>query len=419
MLLSWFYVAKYRYYGYFWVVFLRYSHDKTTTMIITLALKKTEVNKSGKCNIKIRISHNYGTRYISTDFYIHPEFMSNGILSPKYPGYKYLQVELDSKCLEYQKKLLGINYDDMHINRIVEYLTEKTEKTDFIAYFKKIVAAKTAINERTGNIYRATQAKIEKYELRRPIMFSDINAGWLSKFQDEMKAKGLKPNASSIHFRNIRAVINDAIDNNVIPLESYPFRRFKFKGAKTQKRAISIETLIKIRDFETSVKMIDHARNVFMLSFYLIGTNLTDLYQLETINEGRVEFARAKTHRPYSIKIEPEAAELIQKLIGGTRLLNLSEKHTSTLRMIQQVNRGLNLIVPGITSYSARHTWSTIASNQLSASDDDIGQSLGHTKKTVTDTYIDRDPAIVDKLNRQVIDLLKSKNEIIDEGYGI
>ena len=234
-----------------------------------------------------------------------------------------------------------------------------------------------------------------------------------------MKAKGLKPNASSIHFRNIRAVINDAIDNNVIPLESYPFRRFKFKGAKTQKRAISIETLIKIRDFETSVKMIDHARNVFMLSFYLIGTNLTDLYQLETINEGRVEFARAKTHRPYSIKIEPEAAELIQKLIGGTRLLNLSEKHTSTLRMIQQVNRGLNLIVPGITSYSARHTWSTIASNQLSASDDDIGQSLGHTKKTVTDTYIDRDPAIVDKLNRQVIDLLKSKNEIIDEGYGI
>ena len=384
-------------------------------MKITPAIKKTEVNKSGKCNIKIRISHNYGTRYIATDFYILPEFMTDGNLSLKYPGYKYLQVELDSKVLEYQKSLLKINYEDMHINRIVEYLTQKADPSDFCAHYKKIIETKKAINERTGNIYEATLVKIEKYEHRRPIMFQDINAGWLSKFQDDMRSKGLKPNAISIHFRNIRAVINDAIDNNIIPLDSYPFRRFKFKGAKTVKRAISIETLIKIRDFETPVKMIDHARNVFMLSFYLIGTNLTDLYQLTTINEGRAEFARAKTHRPYSIKVEPEAAELIEKLKGENRILNLSEKHSSTLRMIQQVNRGLNLIVPGLTSYSARHTWSTIASNKLSASDDDIGQSLGHTKKTVTDVYIDRDPTVVDDLNRQVIDLINKSGLATNE----
>ena len=387
-------------------------------MIITPAVKKTEKNKSGKCNIKIRISHNYGTRYIATDFYILPEYMTDGAVSQKYPGHKYLQVELDSKCLEYQKELLKINYDDMHINRIVEYLTDKNDPTDFVAYFQKMIEAKKAINERTGAIYFNTLVKIMKYESRRPIMFQDINAGWLSTFQDDMKAKGLKPNATSIHLRNIRAVINNAIDHNIIPLESYPFRRFKFKGAKTEKRAVSIDTLVKIRDYETTVKMIDHARNVFMLSFYLIGMNLTDLYELVTINNDRVEFSRAKTHRPYSIKIEPEAAELIEKLKGSVRILNLSEKHSNTLRMTQQVNRGLERIVPGITSYAARHTWSTIASNLLNASDDDIGQSLGHTKKTVTDVYIDRDPAIVDKLNRNVIDLVnqsgKQKEWVLD-----
>ena len=76
--------------------------------------------------------------------------------------------------------------------------------------------------------------------------------------------------------------------------------------------------------------------------------------------------------------------------------------------MIQQINRGLDKIIPDITSYWARHTWSTICSNELNAIDDQIGSALGHSKKTVTDTYINRNPEIVDKLNRKVIDYLNN-----------
>ena len=381
-------------------------------MILTPAIKRKEVNTSGKCNIKIRVSHNYGTRFIGTDFYIRPEHFENGKVSPKYPGYKYLQVELDSIVLKYEMKLLNINYQSMQINRVVELLTAKHDPADFIEYYKKFIAAKRAINDRTGEIYQNTLTKIEKYETRRPIMFEDINPGWLKRFSDHMLLGRLKPNSSAIHFRNIRAVINDAIDNDIIPLDAYPFRRFKFKGAKTEKRALLVENLISIRDYDTQIPMIDHARNVFMLSFYLIGTNLTDLYYLEHTIDGRATFDRAKTHRPYSIKIEPEARTIIDKLKGENRVLNLSDKHSSTLRMTQQVNRGLEQIIPGVTSYAARHTWATIAKNFCNATDDEIGQALGHTKKTVTDIYIDRDPGIVDRLNRKVLDHLKkfSKN---------
>ena len=63
--------------------------------------------------------------------------------------------------------------------------------------------------------------------------------------------------------------------------------------------------------------------------------------------------------------------------------------------------------VPGLTMYHARHTWATLAANQLNASDEDIGQALGHSKKTVTTGYINRDPERVDVLNRGVLDLLK------------
>lgn len=63
--------------------------------------------------------------------------------------------------------------------------------------------------------------------------------------------------------------------------------------------------------------------------------------------------------------------------------------------------------VPGLTMYHARHTWATIAANQLNASNEDIGEALGHSLKTVTTGYIKRDPDRVDKLNRGVLDLLK------------
>ena len=386
-------------------------------MIISPAIKKTEINKSGKCNIKIRISHNYGTRFIATNYYIQPEFFSEGKINTKYSGYKFLQVQLDSKCLEYEQKLISINYRDMTINRIVEILTETTAPGDFIIYFKTVIAIKKKINERTGEIYQNTLTKIIKYELRRPILFQDITAGWLTRFDEEMKANGLLPNSISIHFRNIRAVFNHAIDNEVIPLEMFPFRRFKFKGAKTKKRALSIDQLIFIRDFETTIPMVAYARDIFMLSFYLIGTNLTDLYYMEIIKDGRAEFRRAKTHQPYSIKIEPEAQVIINRIKGDNTILNLSVRYQHTLRMIQQINRGLYQIIPNITSYWARHTWSTICSNELNAIDDQIGSALGHSKKTVTDTYINRNPELVDKLNRKVIDFLnkyKKMEEYID-----
>ena len=64
--------------------------------------------------------------------------------------------------------------------------------------------------------------------------------------------------------------------------------------------------------------------------------------------------------------------------------------------------------------YAARHTWATIAKNNIvkdgkhvTVSDEEIAAALGHSRKTVTSIYINRDPAIVDRLNRDVLDCLQ------------
>ena len=375
-------------------------------MVISPSFKKTEILKSGKVNIKIRISHKGDSRFIATKFYILPKQLSELGRVINHPNAKFLNIEIQQTCLDYERKLMTLNYENWHVNRIVEILTNKQDINNFLDYFSKFVADKKDINQRTGEIYQATLTKIDKYEKRKPILFDDITPGWLSKFENEMKTSGMMTNAIAIHFRNIRAIFNSAIDNEIISQNCYPFRRFKIKSAQTTKRSLTIEQLKMIRDYETSIPLIQDAKDIFILSFYLIGINTTDLYHSIKIVNERVEYKRDKTHRNYSIKIEPEAAMLIDKIRGKNTVLNLSDRFSKVIRMSQQVNRGLNKIIPGVTMYAARHSWATIAANYCNASEEDIAAALGHLKNTVTSIYINRDQMIIDRLNRKVLDCL-------------
>ena len=61
-------------------------------------------------------------------------------------------------------------------------------------------------------------------------------------------------------------------------------------------------------------------------------------------------------------------------------------------------------IVPNISSYWARHTWSTIA-HKLNISSDVIAMALGHSPvNRTTFIYIKPEQSKVDEANRKVID---------------
>ena len=67
------------------------------------------------------------------------------------------------------------------------------------------------------------------------------------------------------------------------------------------------------------------ARDVFALSFYLIGMNTVDLFNCDCIADGRITYQRTKTKNrrddkaEISVKIEPEAMPLIEKYMDKTR----------------------------------------------------------------------------------------------------
>lgn len=282
---------------------------------------------------------------------------------------------------------------------------------------------------RESNEY--TLSVMEKFSDKRNtpldmLNFEDINYAWLSDLDRFMEKSGLSQNTRRIHFANIRAAINDAYKRELTDAD--PFRRFRLKTEKTAKRSMPVEELRKLFDYTPEPHAV-YYRDMFKLIFMLIGINTVDLYGLKEINSnGRIEFHRAKTNRLYSIKVEPEAAELINKYKGETALLNIADKYkdhryfrrdtNDALRLMGEVKRAgrggkkiYNPLWPEVTTYWARHTWATIAS-ELDIPDAVISLALGHAgENRVTDVYINRNLKKIDKANRIVLDWVLYKNK--------
>ena len=270
----------------------------------------------------------------------------------------------------------------------------------------------------TRTIYMHTHSRMVAFAgpALGKLSFEDITREWLTKFDAFLQKTSPSKNARNIHLRNIRAVFNDAIDDEIT--HAYPFRRFKIRPVPTAKRSLSVDELRTLFNMETD-ECSERYLDMFKLVFFLIGINMIDLCGLKEIVGGRVEYNRSKTSRLYSIRVEPEAQAIIEKYRGKNYLLDIMDTNHNHKHFLKHMNDCLqnlgdtkilphgkkvhNPLFPKITSYWARHSWATIAAS-LDIPKETIAAALGHGGNTVTDIYIDFDRRKIDEANRRVID---------------
>lgn len=294
---------------------------------------------------------------------------------------------------------------------ILETLNPTPKKRKGVAdSYDEFMTIKTG---RTAEIYKQTRARLVAFLGDKgwtSLSYEDVNRGWLDRFDAFLRKTSPSANARSIHLRNLRAVFNYAIDNE--DTACYPFRRYKIRHEATRKRALSIEQIRQIMSAHLPAGQRLY-RDLWALTFMLVGINFIDLCNLKSIDDGRVEYKRAKTHRLYSLKVEPEAGEIIDRYAGESRLLYFLERYKSYRTFYYMTCRGLRAVlktlndsggnIPGLTTYWARHSWATVAAS-LDIPKETIAAALGHGGNTVTDIYIDFDTRKIDEANRRVLD---------------
>ena len=373
--------------------------------------------------LKIAITKGRSSSYIPLGICLTDEQWNNKTMTiVKHPKKQFFNTFIVKRKLEIEEIILkliqnkeaGGSVTEVK-NKILSFLQPEKEETTtdiFDYWIDKFIDNK---NGRTKEIYQATKNRIKEFSSKEypKLRFGMINLDWLTKFDNHLAKTSPAKNARNIHLRNIRAIFNFALDNDM--KINYPFRKFKMKYEATRKRSMPIEVLRKIINSPIS-DYLERYRDFFMLSFLLIGINVIDICNLKEISDGRIVYKRAKTHKLYSIKLEPEAEAIIKKYAGENYLLYYLDHFKSYRVFYNALYRGLhslkdelNIIkddisIPEITTYWARHTWATIASD-LDIPNETIAAALGHSYGNSTSAiYIDFNSTKVDAANRKVID---------------
>ena len=331
-----------------------------------------------------------------------------------------LYSEVEAYVLTHPNELLQKMKDA--IKSIIGGRTIEVEK-NLLFYIDEYVKTKT--KDSTRQVFLTTRGRVEKFDAHAT--FDTVDRNWLEMFYAHEVKKGRKVNGIGIDLRNIRTVFNWAIDNEITA--KYPFRKFQIKTEREQYLYLNVEELREFRDIEVEPFM-EKYRDIFMLGFYLIGINISDLLELPAncIKRGRIKYRRNKTARLYDIKVEPEAMAIIKKYRGTEHLICVLDdgtKETSFRRTLGNYikrigptkmvknNRGalikkeITPLHPDIVWYTARRSWATIAAS-LDLPKETIGKALGHSEwdSTTTDLYINFDNRKIDEANRKVIDCL-------------
>jgi integrase len=382
-------------------------------MKIALILDKRKKNKEGKYPIKFRFTEGSRSAYSFTGIYaFDDEFTPETFFKEKDKHSRRLN-ELLSLELDRAEQLLH----DLNKKRMLSVDPSKfkdlfiDKKISFNSYFQSFIESKAG---RTKEIYQSTLNKLETFI--GTIDFEDVNFSFLKSFDQHLQKKSLKTNARGIHFRNIRAVFNHAINEDIVSLSLYPFRKFKIKKESTLKRAISVDELHKLFNYDGN-ELENRSRDVAKLIFYLIGINVKDLVFLKGIESGRIQYNRFKTSTPISIKIEPEALQIVEKYRGTDYLLKFVNFNSDYRSFNAKINKhlkkiGIKVGISNLTTYVMRHTWATIAA-ELDIPKETISMALGHSfGSSVTDIYIHFNRKKVDDANRKIIDYIQNRNTI-------
>jgi len=380
-------------------------------------IRTTQIKKDGSTNIKICVTHNRKAGYLSTKYYVLPEEFDrkDGKVVPleKTKEAKETANDINMKILAQ----IGLYYTRIDKSKekvnlytlpmLIKFLNDETDPTNFISLLEKKAREKRAIgNEQYAESFEGTKNLLLKmgYKL---LPLEAITTPWIKALGDQMNILGHSPNTVGNRMRNIRTVFNEADTGR------FPFRGYKVpKAITTEHRDLTRTQLTLIAKKELKEPLMCWARDMFMLSFYLIGMNWRDLAFVKKIDGGRIYYQRSKGKKYYSIKVFPEAQAIIGKYPGKKFLLDMMDKYSNYRSGTKRIDKKLKDIAilcdiqRPVSLYYARHSWSTLAS-QLEISEDIIERSLGHALlrpiNEITQIYIRKELKPCDDANEKVI----------------
>ena len=291
----------------------------------------------------------------------------------------------------------------------------RRSQTDFVTFFEQYGESRRTVKTQDSYTYAAKVLR-EYCGARRlgSLTFVDIDYARLVDFARWLDSTDRSPATRHMLESYVRAAYKDAQKRRLVSRDLDPYYDYSIKPVPLKE----IETLTAKEMHALMVcdpKLGGHrmGRDIALMSFYLCGANLIDLYEMQDGKE--CVFVRHKIEHRYQrelhIRIEPELAALVERYKGDGMLLAFKAKYPNYESFRHKIAHRLRELSGelgfAVTMPKIRRTWATIA-GELECPDSVINKSMGHVDATVNDrSYKDYKWSQTANWNRKIIDYIK------------
>ena len=355
--------------------------------------RKEQLNKQGTALVQVEASLNQRKIYFKTNIYLKPEHWdkrtSQVIVHPQ-------ANDLNAMLFEFVLHLQGVELAlwKRGVPATLSLLKDAMKKNrpvnvTFPAFAKEYVTHSDRRESTKENLYTTITVL---QEFRPGLDFKDITYTFLKDFEAYLREKGNGINTVAKHLRQLRTLVNEAINQGYIHADAYPFRKYKIKQEKGRHEFLTPDELKKLENLEVSDRKLRHVLDAFLFCCY-VGLRFSDFCQLTPANFIRVNGKRWLHFK--SIKTGIELRLPLHLLFEGKALAILDRYNIAEFASLgsnSEVNKALSVIAgmarikKHITYHTARHTCATLLIHQ-GVPITTVQRLLGHTSVKTTEIY--------------------------------
>lgn len=393
---------------------------------ISIYHETRRIKENDKYSVKIRVYNKHENiktvRYFTTGIDLTEKDFETIWLNPENKKLRGSNKEIELKLRSIEKRA-NDTANEMSVfdfSKFEKKLFRKSSDKNNIKYHFNLVINKHTSNDKIGTAesYRYTLnslANFSEYKKKGSIdklSFNDITLDWLKEYEKFMIANGKSYTTVGIYTRTLRVIFNNAIEENDISNDVYPFGKNKYKIPRTKKvkKALNSKELAILFKSKVLNEKEEEAKNFWFFSYACNGMNLKDIALLKysDFNNDKFTYYRAKTFDKSSEKTEITiyltdfTSEIIEKYGNKKKdgfvfnIVKKSEDSEAQYKKIKNFNRYINDHIKRIATannlpsecsfYWARHSFAT-NSIRKGVTMEFISEALNHSDLNVTKNY--------------------------------
>ncbi len=362
---------------------------------VKVVLRK-KANKEGRFPLALRITKDRKTSFIYLGHNVKEDEWNEAeqCVKSSHPNSKRLNNFILKKKAEASDKSIEAETqnDDVSVKAIKRKVKPVTGAT-FVPQAQLFLdRLKKAGN---FNVYAAEKCRLKIFKDfmgGHDIAFSDITVGLLERFKRYLKSERKVGDRTIVNYLiTIRAIFNQAIKEGVLDKKHYPFggeEKINIKLPESTKIGVSLNDVIKLETVILTNPTHDHARNLWLTSYYFAGMRISDVLRLRwsDFQNERLHYTMGKNNKVGSLKLPEKVQRILEKYaplktapddlvfpnLKGLDLKNTFEVKKKISYAVNRCNKMLQEYITPIakiegklTTHVARHTFATLAGDKV------------------------------------------------------